>query len=150
MSPGRPLKILWYTFWSFALVYVFAQIWPGPNGGIWANWSPDRIDQHQGRKRPERLANGFPASTFSHTWLGNGAKRYGVSCVGLALYFSVISALRIGWRDLSLGAWIDRLLPREYTVRSTGWVKVVSGFQSMLSVYLLALWVLTYFGTPFE
>lgn len=150
MSPGRPLKILWYTFWSFALVYVFAQRWPGSNGGIWAHWTSDRINHNQDKKKPERLDNGFPASDFSHTWLGNKLKCYRVSCISLALYFSVTSALRIGWRDLSLGTWIDRLLPREYTLRSTGWVNVVSGFQSMLSVYLLALWVLTYFGTPFE
>jgi hypothetical protein len=40
--------------------------------------------------------------------------------------------------------------PREYTLRATGWVRTVSGIQSLLSVYLLALWVLTYFGRPFE
>jgi hypothetical protein len=27
--------------------------------------------------------------------------------------------------------------------------RFVSGFQSLLSVYLLALWALTYFGRPF-
>jgi len=26
----------------------------------------------------------------------------------------------------------------------------VSGIQSLLSVYLLAIWLLTYFGRPFE
>jgi hypothetical protein len=40
--------------------------------------------------------------------------------------------------------------PCEYMLRATGWVRTVSGTQSLLSVYLLALWVLTYFGRPFE
>ena len=39
---------------------------------------------------------------------------------------------------------------REYTLRATGWVRTVSGIQSLLSVYLLALGALTYFGRPFE
>jgi len=132
------------------LLYIFAQKWPGTIGGIWAHWSEDRILLDQGKRLPERLINGFPPSDFSQTWLGRRARRSGASCLGLALYFSLISALRIGWHDLNLGTWIDRLLPREYTLRPTGWVRVLSGLQSLVSVYLLALWVLTYFGTPFE
>jgi hypothetical protein len=68
----------------------------------------------------------------------------------LALYFSLLSAAHIGWRDLNVGSWIARIQPREYMLRATGWVRVVSGIQSLLSVYLVALWVLTYFGRPFE
>jgi uncharacterized protein YjbI with pentapeptide repeats len=150
MAPGRPLKILCYAFLSFALLYIFAQKWPGPTGGIWAQWSEHRIQLNQGKTSPQRLSNGFPPSKFSRTWLGRKTRRFGASCLGLALYFSLISALRIGWHDLNLGTWIDRLLPREYTLRPTGWVKTLSGFQALLSVYLLALWILTYFGTPFE
>jgi len=66
------------------------------------------------------------------------------------LLFSLVSAFQIGWREFNVGNWITRLQPREYTLRATGWVRVVSGVQSLLSVYLLALWVLTYFGRPFE
>jgi hypothetical protein len=68
----------------------------------------------------------------------------------LALYFSLISATRIGWRELNVGNWITRIQPREYTLRATGWVRVVSGLQSLASVYLIALAILSYFGTPFE
>jgi hypothetical protein len=49
-----------------------------------------------------------------------------------------------------VGTWIARLQSREYTLRATGWVRTVSGIQSLLSVYCLALWVLTCFGRPFE
>ncbi len=70
--------------------------------------------------------------------------------LGHGLYFSVLSAFHIGWRDLNVGSWIARLQPREYTLRAKGWVRVVSGVQSLISVYLIAMWVLTYFGRPFE
>jgi hypothetical protein len=31
-----------------------------------------------------------------------------------------------------------------------GWVRVVSDLESLLSVYLLAIWALTYLGRPFQ
>jgi hypothetical protein len=68
----------------------------------------------------------------------------------VALYFSLLSAFHIGWRDLNVGTWLARLQSREYTLSAIGWVRVVSGLQSLHSVYLLALWALTYFGRPFE
>ncbi len=38
----------------------------------------------------------------------------------------------------------------EYSLQAVGWVRVVAGAQVLLSVYLLAMWVLTQFGQPFE
>ena len=64
--------------------------------------------------------------------------------------FSLLSAVHIGWRDLNVGNWITRIQPRGYTLRATGWVRTVSGIQSLISVYLLALTILTYFGRPFD
>jgi len=68
----------------------------------------------------------------------------------LAAYFSLLSALRIGWSGLNFGTWISRMQPREYALQATGWVRFASGLQSLISVYLVALTILTYFGTPFE
>jgi hypothetical protein len=67
-----------------------------------------------------------------------------------AAQFSLLSAFHIGWKDFNVGSWITRLQSREYTLRATGWMRVVSGAQSLLSVYLLAIWALTYFGRPFQ
>src|SRR6476620_499201 len=55
------------------------------------------------------------------------------------LFFSVLSAFHIGWKELSVGSWIARLNPYEYTLKATGWVRTISGVQSLISVYLLAL-----------
>jgi len=49
---------------------------------------------------------------------------------------------------INVGTWLARVQTREYTLRATGWVRAVAGVQSLLSVYLLAMWVLTYFGRP--
>ncbi|HXZ89069.1 MAG TPA: hypothetical protein VEF07_10880, partial [Candidatus Binataceae bacterium] len=106
-------------------------------GGIWAVWDEHRI-LAEGSPKPERLTNGFPSS------------RSQMSFYWLALYFSLLSAMRIGWHQLNVGTWITRIQPRQYSLQATGWVRVVSGVQSLISVYLVALSVLTYFGTPFE
>jgi hypothetical protein len=39
---------------------------------------------------------------------------------------------------------MTRLQPREYTIRATGCVRTVCGIQSLMNVYLLALWALTH------
>jgi uncharacterized protein YjbI with pentapeptide repeats len=138
MSPGRPLLIVAALVVILSIVYMVAQIHPGPNGGIWAVWDEHRIKQTEGSKEPQQLTGGFPS------------ERSQMSILLLALYFSLLSALRIGWSGLNFGTWISRMQPREYELHATGWVRVISGIQSLISVYLVALAILTYFGTPFE
>ena len=74
----------------------------------------------------------------------------GVKALSIGFYFSILSAFHIGWRELNVGNWIARIQSREYTLQATGWVRTVSGMQSLISMYLLAMWALTFFGRPFE
>ncbi len=138
MSPGRPLLIAAALVVMLSMVYIFAQVNPGPNGGIWAIWDEHRIKQDDGSSKPQQLTEGFPS------------RHSRINIFLLALYFSLLSATRIGWRELNVGTWITRIQPRQYSLQATGWVRVVSGIQSLISVYLVALAILTYFGTPFE
>jgi hypothetical protein len=112
----------------------------GPAGALWRVWSPERIPERRSRDHFERLRVKRP---------GDGCVYSVLRVVALGLLFSLHSAFHIGWRELNVGNWISRLQLREYTLRGTGWVRVVSGVQSLFSVYLLALWALTYFGRPF-
>jgi len=135
MSPGQPLLIVAGLAMIFSIAYIFAQLDPGPDGGIWAVWDEKGIG---GSKEPQQLTYGFPnaRSEMGFLWL--------------AIYFSLLSALRIGWSGLNFGTWLTRIQRRDYTLQATGWVRTVSGIQSLISVYLVALAILTYFGTPFE
>ena len=65
-------------------------------------------------------------------------------------YFSLMSAFQMGWRDLNVGAWLSRMQMSRFSFRARGWTRLVSGIQSLVSVYLLAIWALTYFGRPFQ
>lgn len=75
---------------------------------------------------------------------------HGPAVFAWAFYFSMLSSFHIGWRDFNVGTWISRIQPTEFALRGRGWVRVASGLQSLFSVYLLAMWALTYFGRPFQ
>lgn len=135
-SPGRALKSIFYLIFLFAVVYLIALMAPKENAGIWRIHPEDRL-----------IYNNSSDPTDVHELIMPGGLW---STILYALYFSVLSAFHIGWRDFNVGNWITRLQFSEFTFRPTGWVRTVSGIQSLLSVYLLAMWALTYFGRPFE
>jgi hypothetical protein len=72
------------------------------------------------------------------------------SAIPAAAYFSLLSAVNIGFEQFTPGDWIQRLQPHEYALRAEGWTRIVAGVQALLSVFLLAMWVLTQFGRPFQ
>ena len=140
LNPGFALELI-LALWA---VMSFIYFWPirlksrkTLRAGIYQVWPIDRIE-----------TGGWP-------WVAKSASANRLHCgtlaaLGYAAYFSLLSAFHIGWRDLNVGAWISRAQPREYVLRAIGWVRFVSGIQSLLSLYLLAIWALTYFGRPFQ
>jgi hypothetical protein len=143
LYPGRAL---WIILGAWA-VLILAYIWPiqrrprspNPASAIYRIWPSDRIET--GRNEVKLSTSAKVERLQGKGWLRS---------FGYAAQFSLLSAFHIGWRDLNVGTWISRMQPREYALRATGWVRFVSGLQSLLSVYLLAIWALTYFGRPFQ
>lgn len=131
MSPNRPLKILGMLIIVLAVPYCLALGTDSETAGIWKVWHESRVLKEMGSDTPEKF------------------RSRGLMVLVWALYFSILSAFHFGWRDLNIGHWIMRMQTREYAFRATGWVRTVSGVQSLVSVYLLALWALVYFGRPF-
>jgi hypothetical protein len=67
-----------------------------------------------------------------------------------AAWFSALSAVNIGFEQFNPGDWLRRLQSRDYSLQAVGWVRILAGAQALISVYLLAMWVLTQFGRPFD
>ncbi len=128
----RPLLILFVFIFLFSVPYMIS-LSKQQDEGIWMEWASKRMKEKKDEEEPFRLQ-----------------PQLGYEMVLYGLYFSLLSAFHIGWKDLNVGSWIARIQPREYTLKATGWVRVVSGVQSLISIYLLALWVLTQFGRPFD
>ncbi|MDP1760710.1 MAG: hypothetical protein Q8L43_00630, partial [Deltaproteobacteria bacterium] len=135
----------------FSLPYMLALRSRNRETGIWMLLMSDRVLGRGGKDRPYKLTTyrPFRPLPMDSTRFGESILR-GWRVMRLAFYFSLLSAFNLGWRELNVGNWISRIQKREYTLRATGWVRTVAGLQSLLSVYLLALWVLTYFGRPFD
>jgi uncharacterized protein YjbI with pentapeptide repeats len=146
LTPGRPLLIVLGLWLVCSGVYAWFMRQPGPSGiyfvgsRLWrgkSNTQGVRI-----RRRAVRATNKWktPFLWLREEWRLRRA----------ALFFSLMSAFNIGFRDINFGRWLRLLTKREYDLKAVGWARTVSGFQSLLSVYMIALWVLTYFGRPFE
>lgn len=152
MNPGRPLGVLGLGLFLFTPFYLLALRSRDPETGIWLVLPPDRILGQGSKVRPFKLTGRTPFRPLpSGRWPRLKARlRRGLRRVRLAFYFSLLSAFNLGWRELNVGNWISRVQKLEYNLKATGWVRSVAGLQSLLSVYLLALWVLTYFGRPFD
>jgi len=130
-SPWRSFCVLAFFIVIFSFYYMIILRRRGKDG-IWKIWIPERVRKDLGKNKPIRL------------------NLHGLAAWRIGFYFSVLSAFNIGWRELNVGNWISRVQRQEYIYRATGWTRTISGIQSLLSVYLLALWALTYFGRPFE
>ncbi len=134
LYPVRALWILAALILVFALFYGWAIKMPSQSHSIYRLWPEGRI---------EVAENGAEVANDAKT---EQLDARGWRVVTYALYFSLLSAFHIGWRELNVGNWITRLQRHPYTLQATGWIRTVSGLQSLISVYLLAMWVLTYFG----
>ena len=133
LYPFRSVAIICAFVFMFAIFYYLSISGRRVGGQVFLIWPSDSI----------KALTSNPANP---ELLG----KKGISGVKFALYFSLLSASHIGWRDLNVGSWIARLSPEEFGLRGTGSVRVLSGLQSLLTVYLLALAVLAYFGRPFD
>ena len=140
---GRALVLL-FGLWIMMIPIYWFLIWeiPGqrkPFAGIYRNWPKDRVERDgsggviiEPEARVERLKAGD------------------VPALAWAAWFSLLSTFHIGFREFSVGTWLSRVHPEQFTLEPAGWVRTVSGLQSLISLYLLAMWVLTYFGRPFQ
>jgi hypothetical protein len=130
LAPHRAITALIILTVLFSFLYMYA-LSKQDSVKIWRVYPKDRI--------------GTDGQDIQEPVAAIGFRR-----ILVAYHFSLLSAFQIGWRELNFGNWIARLQLTEYSMRSTGWVRVVAGTQSLLSVYLLAMWALTFFGRPFD
>lgn len=139
LHPQRALRGILLLGAFLTPVNMFAMLRPTAANGIMQVFPKDRLEGTAGdpadeEKRKKQLIH-------AKSWR---------AALRTAAYFSLISAVNIGFEDFTPGDWIRRLQTRDYSLEAVGWVRVVAGAQALLSVYLLAMWVLTQFGQPFE
>jgi hypothetical protein len=154
LHPAQALGIL-LLVWALLIPVYW---WPihrrssKPTAGIFRVWPKDRVELKKSSPflpgNDEEPKEGEPILQKDGKVERLQARSF--KALAWAAWFSLLSAFQIGFREFSVGTWLTRVHPRQFTLEPTGWVRTVVGVQSLLSVYLLAMWVLTYFGRPFQ
>jgi hypothetical protein len=67
-----------------------------------------------------------------------------------AAYICISASLELGWGQFTFASWFSRLQFTDYLIEYEGWVRFLTGLQSLLTAYLFAMWFLTYFGRLFQ
>jgi uncharacterized protein YjbI with pentapeptide repeats len=147
MSPGRPL-IVGFLLWLVCSFLYFGFMHTSGRAGLYRIYAQSIGKERSARPRAERISIQKKASSVGarsrRDWLWR-------ECLLLrtSMFFSLMSAFNIGFRDINFGRWLRLLTRHEFDIKAVGWARVVAGWQALISVYLIALWLLTYFGRPF-
>ena len=165
-DPGRPLVIIAVLALLCTPLYWIGMHITLSKNGLFLVTTGQRIPTTEARERVLRLIVDSPGRFTDHPQPGSGAGKRALAlakrqarwkslrreyrALRTAFLFSLMSVFNIGFDGFDGGLWIRLLLPREFDIRARGWMRMVSGVQSLLGVGLLALAVLSYFGHPFE
>lgn len=144
LHPGRALWLLLALWFTCALFYLSSINGPAPRevGGIYRVSVKDAIDESPSSDPIHpRLIDGIRAERVQGTW---------PETARTAAYFSILSATNLGFQQFTLGDWIHRVARQDAVLQAVGLPHIVSGIQTVLGLFLLAVWVLTYFGRPFQ
>ena len=165
MNPGRVLVILLVIVVLSTLIYWLLMIRLQNSGlsiiipehqdnqPLWllADLSNPGVTQTVGlvttracKVQPRELHQ-FKALGYYREWI-----RRERALVWVSFVFSLMSTFNIKFRDVDFGRWLRQLTTKEYDIKAVGWTRTVSGLQALLSVYFIALLLVTYFGRPFD
>jgi hypothetical protein len=147
MSPGRPL-ILGTVLWLICSVLYFVFLHRSGEMGLYRVYEQRLGEAPATPRRFEKIS----IASIRRFHGRQGALQFLRDewlLLWASMFFSLMSAFNIGFRDINFGRWLRLLTRQEFDIKAVGWARVVAGWQSLISVYLIALWVLTYFGRPF-
>lgn len=144
----RATLVVGLLLWFVCSLVYFACIHVRGEAGLYRIYSQGIHEDPSAQRRVERISRLRTGQTQGPGWL---IQFFWRECLlpRAARFFSLMSAFNIGFRDINFGRWLRLLTRQEFDIKAMGWVRVVAGWQSLISVYLIALWVLTYFGRPF-
>ena len=143
MSPGRCLRLVflfWIVFSAFFYIAIHRRGWMLLRVTRWNGYS-DKTRQLCMWHRPDVTSDG------KRKWIAR--LRFEFRAIRASIFFSLVNAFSIGYKEFSIGQWLLLLSRRQYEIRPSKWARTLAGVQSLLTVYLFALWLLTYFGQPF-
>ncbi|MCV6637836.1 pentapeptide repeat-containing protein [Candidatus Albibeggiatoa sp. nov. NOAA] len=154
LEPQRALNILVFLVGFFAFIYWLALRFDSKHNQFEIIWEskPQTCNSRRGIKAGKQNQDICIPLRLKRTKIGwLSWLWFELKILRIAIYFSFLSAFTIGWRQYNIGNWVRQLQTRDITLRiRKGWIRSVSGFQALMGLYLLVIWMLTQFGRPFE
>ncbi len=139
-APGRPMGIILMLIFIFAIPTWFAIAKASSKPYIYKIMLEEPL--HDVKKISSLMYQ--PPKDSSERM------KYELKQALTALHISLMSSFQIGFYHVDISAWIARLQSMSYYYVTTGWIRPIAGLQSLISIYLVVLWALSYFGHPFE
>jgi len=145
-NSARPLGILLALWLLCSLLYVSFMHWSKVSGlYVVGKRIRGSSEVTQGmRIRPKAIAKGG-CWKYTQRFVKEECR-----LVRTAAFFSLMSTFNIAFSNVHFGRWLRLLMRREYDLKATNWARTVAGWQALISVGLIALTLLTYFGRPFD
>jgi hypothetical protein len=147
MNVSRPVVIGLWAWGLFTFVFFSFMHHPGPSGLYLAVAQGLTLEPDAIRSAPQvrsTLAQEYVKKKDVFGWL-----REELHLLGIAAFFSLINGFNIGFKDADIGRWIRLLPAHEFEFRAVGWSRTFAGVQALLTLYLLAIWILCLFSHPF-
>jgi hypothetical protein len=126
-APWRPIRIFLLGIPIFACFYGYFLSPEWKRGGIFV------ISTNEHHEKGKRIRNRLVCQNFRKKLL------WGV-------WFSFMTAFGVGDSQRRIGGWISNLTPSESQLAAAGIPKFFVGIQSLLSMGLLTLWLLSLFS----
>jgi uncharacterized protein YjbI with pentapeptide repeats len=149
MRPGRPL-VLFFWIWIFCSVTYYDFI-ATPGSSKLYRISFETLELKADPSAHQKVVAIGPDHIAGGTRLSKARKKLlqHLSLLGVAMFFSLMSAFNISFREINFGRWLRLLTRKEFDIKAVGWARVIAGWQALISLLLIALFVLTFFGRPF-
>jgi hypothetical protein len=98
------------------------------------------------RHRPTPRRRSGPGVNWGRLWFAVNDQ---IRLLSAASFFSLTSITTLSFREWDLTRFLSLVLTRNYKLIGRGWVKRLAGAEALISLYLLAILVLSFFGLPF-
>jgi hypothetical protein len=152
LYPGRPLYLVGVLVLVFTIPYMMARF----SGKVIQTGSRKKgLGNQKGDEVLCRAGSAPPALLLPHLRPHRRRRRSRrvarmVDAMIVGLTVSLMSCFDAAWRALGRESLHRRLLPGQESIIAARWVRILTGVQAMISLYLIGLWLFICFGRPFD
>jgi uncharacterized protein YjbI with pentapeptide repeats len=140
----RPITIGLLAWVLFGCIFFFFMNHSG-SSALYMAWAEGIVlTEDEIKKAPPVKAESLRQKpNASASWIRGESRAFVI-----AFFFSLVNGFNLGFGQVDIGRWLHLLPWCEFEFRAKGWARTCAGLQALLTLYLVAMWVLFEFGHP--